>query len=123
MKLAEMMQLIRDWTDETRIKDSILLYELNRVEFKLQTELLLMTSDVVQYDENDLVTDTELLFGDSDPDVYLYYVVSMLSHRRGEYEEYQNQKVMFDAAWKTLERRLALQLHGGTSETNPYEGS
>lgn len=121
MKIAQMMQLIRDWADEQRVPESLLLFEINRVAYRIQTELLLKTSDIVQYDKSD-IEETELLLGDSDPEVYLYYVVAILSHRRGEYEEYQNQKTLFDAAWATLERRLALMYRGGTSETNPYEG-
>lgn len=122
MTLAEFTELVRDWTDELKIPQRVLLYLINRVEYEIQTQLLLRTEGIVQYEAEDFENGTELMFGDDEPDVYLFYVTSMLYFRRGEYEEYENQMAMFNSLWEQFERRLALTAHGGTSERNPYEG-
>lgn len=120
MKINELIGLARDWAEEPQLPERILLYLINLIEGRVQKELLLKTTNIVQYDPEDVTDGTALILDDTESDVYLFYITSMLAYRRGEYEEYQNRKVMFDDAWTRLSRRLALQEHRGTSETSAY---
>lgn len=120
MKITQLIALVRDWYEEPQTSDRVMLYLINQIEARVQKELLLQTDGIRQYDTDDIRNETELLLDETDSGVYLFYAVSMLYFRRGEYEDYQNQKAMFDDAWKRLERRLALQNHGGTSEISVY---
>lgn len=43
-------------------------------------------------------------------DVYVFWMISMYYYHMGEYEEYQNKKAMFEAAWIRFERDVCIGL-------------
>ena len=51
-----------------------------------------------------------LALGERYRDVYLYWMISMYYYHMGEYEEYQNKKAMFEAAWIRFERDVCIAL-------------
>ena len=72
-------------------------------------------------DAEDTPTPGTLALEERYRDVYLFWMISMYYYHMGEYEEYQNKKLMFETAWQRFVRDVCDAFHVGTGgpEYNP----
>lgn len=120
MTVAELVGLATDWVEDDKITDRVRLYFINQIEGMIQTELLQTDpNEIRKYTADDLSGSTELLVSDPHTDVYVTWMVAMAYWYAGEYDIYQNEKAMFDAAWYRLAAMIAERDHGGSNERRP----
>ena len=65
-------------------------------------------------DAEDTPTPGTLALEERYRDVYLFWMISMYYYHMGEYEEYQNKKIMFETAWQRFVRDVCDAFHVGT---------
>jgi hypothetical protein len=119
MTVNELKAMALDWVEDCSVTDSTLLYMINQIEAKVQKELLRIDpADIVQYGADD--GSTALLLGPPDVEVYVTWMICQIYWYMGEYDTYQNEVVMFNNAWRELERSIAEREHAGTTERRPW---
>lgn len=100
MTVGELFAFVREVRPNT-FTDETLLHLLNEVEGRIQTELLLTQAEHAErYEPED--TEAELLVQPPYDGVYRWYLMSMVEYLLGETGQYDTDRQMFEAAWKSL---------------------
>ena len=93
---------------------SVKVMELNRIENRVRLDVLLQDPDEVEPIRAEELNTTSLVLGENYRDVYLFWMKATYYFHMGEYDTYQNEKAMFEAAWLRLCRDECEAHHQGT---------